>query len=90
MRKRVKIMSIRWLNFEKGRRDFNQIKCIKDETDRLLMKDDEIKNRWREYFDKLFIGEREKITIELDDSNDTNRRFVWRIQESEVKEALKR
>jgi hypothetical protein len=27
--------------------------------------------------------------IELDDSIDTNRRFVRRIQESEVKEALK-
>jgi hypothetical protein len=28
--------------------------------------------------------------IELDDSIDTNRRFVRRIQESEVKEALKK
>jgi hypothetical protein len=26
-------------------RDFNQVKCIKDESDRLLMNDDEIKNR---------------------------------------------
>jgi hypothetical protein len=34
---------------------------------------------------------REKTAIELDDSfDDTNRRFVRRIQESEVKEALKR
>jgi hypothetical protein len=39
------MMSIRWLNFEKGRRDFNQVKCIKDETDKFLMKDDKIKNR---------------------------------------------
>jgi hypothetical protein len=30
---------------EKNTRDFNQIKGIKDETDRLLVKDDEIKNR---------------------------------------------
>jgi hypothetical protein len=29
-------------------RDINQIKCIKDGTDRLLVKDDEIKGRWRE------------------------------------------
>jgi hypothetical protein len=28
-------------------RDFNQVKCIKNEVDRLLVKDDEIKNRWR-------------------------------------------
>jgi hypothetical protein len=26
-------------------RDFNQVKCIKDEADRLLVKDDEIKNK---------------------------------------------
>jgi hypothetical protein len=43
-------------------KDFNQVKCIKNETDRLLVKDDEIKNRWREYFDKLFNEESEKIT----------------------------
>jgi hypothetical protein len=35
-------------------RDLNQLKCIKDEANRLLVKDDEIKNRWREYFDGLF------------------------------------
>ena len=32
------------------------------------MKDDEIKGRWREYFDKLFNGENEGTTFELDDS----------------------
>jgi hypothetical protein len=53
-------------------RDFNQVKCIKNEADRLLVKDEEIKNRWREYFDKLFNDESEKTTIELDDSIDTN------------------
>jgi hypothetical protein len=71
-------------------RDFHQVKCIKDEVDRLLVKDEEIKNRWRAYFDKLFNDESEKIAIELDDSIDTNRRFVRRIQESEIKEALKK
>jgi hypothetical protein len=49
---------------ERKTRDFNQVKCIKDEVDRFLVKDDEIKNRWREYFDKLFNDESEKITIE--------------------------
>jgi dipeptidase len=32
---------------ERRIRDFNQVKCIKDETDILLVKDEEIKNRWR-------------------------------------------
>jgi hypothetical protein len=54
------------------------------------VKDEEIKNRWREYFDILFNDESEKIAIKLDDSIDTNRRFVRRIQESEVKETLKK
>jgi Reverse transcriptase (RNA-dependent DNA polymerase) len=55
-----------------------------------LVNDEEIKNRWREYFDKLFNDESEKTAIELDDSIDTNRRFVRRIQEFELKEALKK
>jgi hypothetical protein len=75
---------------ERKTKDFNQVKCIKDEVDKLLVKDDEIKNRWREYFNKLFNDESEKTAIELDDSVDINGRFVRRIQESEVKEALKK
>jgi len=55
------------------------------------VKDEEIQHRWQEYFDKLFNGENESSTIELDDSFDeTSMRFVRRIQESEVKEALER
>ena len=76
---------------ERRTRDFNQVKCIKDENDRLLVKEDEIKNRWREYFDKLFNEESDSSSIELEDLADsTNRHFVWRFQEAEVKGALKR
>ena len=72
---------------ERKTRDINQIKCIKDGMDRLLVKDDEIKGRWREYFDKLFNGENEGTTFELDDSfDDTNRRFVRKIQEVDIGE----
>jgi hypothetical protein len=75
---------------ERKTRDFNQVKCIKNEIDKLLVKDYEIKNKWREYFDKLLNEESEKAAIELDNSFDyTNKRFGWRIQESEMKEALK-
>jgi hypothetical protein len=67
-------------------RYFNQVKCIKNEFDRLLVQEEEIKIRWREYFDKLFNEKSEKIMIKLNDSfDDTNRWFVWRIQECEVK-----
>ncbi|GJN24924.1 hypothetical protein PR202_gb12702 [Eleusine coracana subsp. coracana] len=76
---------------ERKTRDINQIKCIKDGVDRLLVRDEEIKDRWREYFDKLFNGEEEGPILELDDSfDDNNRRFVRRIQEAEIEQALKR
>ena len=40
---------------------------------------------------KLFNGDNENTTVQLDDSfDDTNMRFVRRIQESKVREALKR
>ena len=55
------------------------------------MKEDDIRQRWQEYFDKLFNGENENSPVQLDDSfDDNNRRFERRIQESEVREALKR
>ena len=39
----------------------------------------------------MFNGKNDNTTVQLDDSfDDTNRRFVWRIQETEVREALKR
>ena len=39
----------------------------------------------------MFNDENMDTTFQLDDSfDDTNRRFVWRIQESEVREVLKR
>jgi hypothetical protein len=76
---------------ERKTRDIIQVKCIKDETERLLTKDEDIKNRWREYFDKLFNEDSGSSSIELDISlDDLNRQFVRRIQESEVKYALKR
>ncbi|PWZ27042.1 Uncharacterized protein YciO [Zea mays] len=77
--------------WERKTRDLNQVKCIKDEMDQLLVKGQGIKQRWQRYFDNLFNGENETMDIQLDDSfDDLNRCFVRRIQESEVKEALKR
>ncbi|WVZ96601.1 hypothetical protein U9M48_042217 [Paspalum notatum var. saurae] len=56
-------------------RDLNQVKCIKDARDQLLVKED-IKLRWREYFDNLFNGESESTSTELDDSfDDTSRQL---------------
>jgi hypothetical protein len=76
---------------ERKTRDIIQVKYIKDETERLLTKNEDIKNRWREYFNKLFNEDTGSSSIELDiSSDDLNRQFIRRIQESEVKDALKR
>jgi hypothetical protein len=51
-------------------RDIIQVKCIKDATEQLLTKDEDIKNRWREYFNKLFNEDSGRSSIELDISSD--------------------
>jgi hypothetical protein len=64
---------------ERRTRNFNQIKCIKDETEHLLVKEHKIRHRWREYIDKLFNRENGDTNFQLDDSfDDTNRRFMRR------------
>jgi hypothetical protein len=76
---------------ERKTRNIIQVKCIKNATERLLTKDEDIKNMWWEYFDKLFNEDSESSFIELDISSDVlNRQFMRRIQESEVKDALKK
>ena len=52
---------------ERKTRDFNQIKCIKNERGHLLVKEDKIRHRWQEYFDKLINGENTDTTFQLDD-----------------------
>jgi hypothetical protein len=65
---------------ERKTRGIIQVKCIQDEIERLLTKDEDIKNRWREYFNKLFNGDSGSSSIELDiSSDDLNRQFVRRI-----------
>jgi hypothetical protein len=62
---------------ERKTRDVDQVKSIKDGVGQLLVKDGEIKHRWRKYFNKLFNGETGSSTIELDDSlDDTSRHFM--------------
>jgi hypothetical protein len=65
---------------ERKMRDIIQVKCIKNATKRLLTKDEDIKNRWREYFDKLFNEDSGSSSIELGiSSDDLKRQFVCRI-----------
>ena len=41
---------------EKKTRDLGTIRCIKDYNHKVLVKDTDIKERWKEYFDKVFNG----------------------------------
>ena len=65
------------------------MRYVKDEDQKVLVRD-EIKERWREYFDKLFNGnstqDLDELTIQCQDMNHS---YMRRISESEVKEALK-
>jgi hypothetical protein len=76
---------------ERKMRGIIQVKCIKDEIERVLIKDEDIKNRRWEYFNKLFNEDSGSSSIELDiSSDDLNRQFMHRTQESDVKDAFKR
>jgi len=67
------------------------VRCVKDEDQKVLVRDEEIKERWREYFDKLFnsssIQDLDDLTIQC---KDMNHNYMRRISESKVKEVLKR
>lgn len=68
----------------------NHIRCIMDENQKLLVKCNEIKERWS-YFNEKVNGESKGSLEEPGDAfDDTNSRFVWRITVTEVKEALKK
>ena len=51
---------------EKKTRDLGTIRCIKDHNHKVLVKDIDIKERWKEYFDKLFNG---NYVQDVDDVN---------------------
>lgn len=48
------------------------VQCIKDEYDHVLVKDEEIENRWQRYFYKLF-NEGMFHDLELGKLNDSER-----------------
>ena len=66
------------------------MRYVKDEDQKVLVRDEEIKERWREYFDELLNG---SFTQDLDDliiqCQNMNHNYMRRIIESEIKEALK-
>ena len=61
------------------------LRCVIDEDQKVLVQDEEIKERWREYFDKLFNN---SSTQNLDDltiqCQDMNRNYMRRISKFDV------
>ena len=49
---------------ERKNRDLCTVRCVKNEDQKVLVRDEEIKKRWRKYFTKLFNG---SSTQDLDD-----------------------
>ncbi|GMP66791.1 hypothetical protein CsSME_00027000 [Camellia sinensis var. sinensis] len=74
-------------------RDFNQVKCIKGEDSKVLVNDEEIKERWNNYFEKLLYeeyGGRSKGEEVGSNMENQDYRFYCRIRDFEVKFALKK
>ena len=67
------------------------MRCVKYEDQKILVRDEKIKEGWREYFDRLFNGSSPQDLSDLTIlCQDMNPKFLRRITESDVKEALKR
>jgi len=76
--------------WDRKSRDLCNIRCLKSELQRVLVKDEEIKERCR-YFHKLFNeNHRGEANIEIDYSiYSRNYRYCFKIRLGEVKGALK-
>ena len=76
---------------ERKTRDLCTVRYVKYDDQKTLVRDEKIKKRWREYFNRLFNG---SSTQDLGDLiiqyQDMNHSYMHRISESKIKEALKR
>ncbi|MCX8759409.1 hypothetical protein NOK64_26755 [Vibrio parahaemolyticus] len=79
---------------ERKSRDISQVMCIKDENDRVLVKENEIKDRWYKYFYKLFNDSNVQHSHRQENlesnTNDLNYSYFRRITNLEVKDALRK
>ncbi|XP_071708217.1 uncharacterized protein [Rutidosis leptorrhynchoides] len=78
---------------ERRRMDLDNIKFIKNEDGQTLVKEDEIRKRWEEYFSSLFVGGRPERHEDLQDADieqSHNNIDCERISEEEVRLALRK
>ncbi|XP_071726961.1 uncharacterized protein [Rutidosis leptorrhynchoides] len=78
---------------ERRRKDLDNIKFIKNEAGQTLVKEDEIRKRWEEYFSSLFSGGRPECLEDPQDSDieqSQNNIDCGRINQEEVRSALRK
>ena len=76
---------------QEARKAIGRVKCVKDKNHKVLVQDEEIKDRWKEYFDELFNGSLGAVTGDTYVSKEEiNVEFVLRVRRVEVEVALKR
>ncbi|XP_070026492.1 uncharacterized protein [Nicotiana sylvestris] len=78
---------------ERAARDLDQVRCIKDDDDKVLTGEDQIKRRWQSYFHRLLNEEGDQdITIgELRNADSTHELSYCRdIEVDEVMEAMRK
>ncbi|XP_058010139.1 uncharacterized protein LOC131183380 [Hevea brasiliensis] len=76
---------------ERKCQDLNQVRCIKDKEGKVLVKYEDIKERWRNYFNNLFNNSQNGNSVNIDYKIiEKNVNYTRKIRSLEVKEALKR
>ncbi|XP_070006046.1 uncharacterized protein [Nicotiana sylvestris] len=76
---------------ERTARDLDQVRCIKDNDDKVLMRDDQSKRRWQTYFHKLLNeeGDQDIVLGELRNANSPHELSYCRdIEVDEVMQAM--
>ena len=74
-------------------RDLNQVKCIKDENQNVLVNEGGIKERWNEYFAKLFnngADTRVRLGHLSNFEGNASYTFYRRISSKEIRQVLKK
>ncbi len=71
--------------------DLNQIRCIKDKEEKVLVKDEDIKEIWSNYFNDLFNNSQNGNSVNIDYGTiEKNLNYTRKIRYLQVNEALKR
>ena len=85
--------SITWQGLGREIRDLDNVRCIKDENVKILVKEAKTKERWQNYFYKCFNGEliensqRKELGYY---GSQPNYHFCNTIREDEIKETLRK